>query len=507
MTLRTVPLHRSHHPVLFATLAAVLLTGNATSTLAQGNSLPVAPPAIAAEEYAARRAALAERVGDGVMVAFGGRALVHDFGTFFQLPSFHYLTNYDEPDGAFVMVVRGKHGVGTLFLTALNARTAFYYGQRSDSTQSVARYGLAGRSAAALASVLDSLAGAGLPFYTMTDVEDLDFANADTLTRGRAFFASFTTKHPQVQMKNALPLVLELRAKKSDAELALLRRAAEISSEGHRAAMLTADPTHEYQLRASLEYTFTRLGAERAAYGSIVGAGVNGTQLHYMKDTDPVQPNDVVVVDAAGEFHGYAADITRTIPVSGRYTAEQRQLYQLVRDAQDIAERFSTVGMRAQVANDSSVAVRARGLAALGLTQGVDASFDPPWPVDCSRQVAACRQSNLWMIHGISHGLGLAVHDPTQADFGDRTYRVGDAFTIEPGIYISMRALDVLPDTPTNRAFIAAVRATVVRYQNIGVRIEDDYILTPKGLERISMVPREIDEIEALMRARRALVP
>ena len=490
-----------------AALAALLLTGSAAAVHAQARVLPVAPSSIAAEEYTARRAALAERVGDGVVVAFGGRALVHDFGTFFQLPSFHYLTNFDEPDGAFVMVVRGKRGVGTLFLTALNARTAFYYGQRTDSTRSVARYGLAARSASALVAVLDSLAGTGLPFLTLTDVEDLDFANADTLTRGQGFFAAFAAKHPRLQMQDALPLVLQLRAKKSEAELALIRRAAEISAEGHRAAMLTADPTHEYQLRASLEYTFTRLGAERVAYGSIVGAGVNGTQLHYMKDTDPVQPNDVVVMDAAGEFHGYAADITRTIPVSGRYTPEQRQLYQLVRDAQDIAERFSTVGMRPQVANDSSVAVRARGLAALGLTQGVDASFDPPWPVDCAQRVAACRQSNLWMIHGISHGLGLAVHDPTQADFGDRTYQVGDAFTIEPGIYISTRALEALPDTPKNRAFIAAVRAAVLRYQNIGVRIEDDYILTPKGLERISLVPREIEEIEALMRTRRALVP
>jgi Xaa-Pro aminopeptidase len=271
--------------------------------------------------------------------------------------------------------------------------------------------------------------------------------------------------------------------------------------------MLTADPSHEYELRASLEYTFTRLGAERPAYGSIVGSGINGTQLHYMKDTDPVQPGDAVVMDAAAEYRGYAADITRTIPASGRYSPEQRQLYQLVRDAQDVAERNSGPGMRASVATDSSVIVRARGLEALGLIQGVDATFDPPWPVDCARQQAACRQSNLWMIHGISHGLGLAVHDPVQASYGDQTYQVGDAFTIEPGIYVSTRALDVLPDTPKNRAFIAAVRSAVLKYQNIGVRIEDDYIITDKGLERISMVPREMAEIEALMQQRRRVVP
>ena len=178
-----------------------------------------------------------------------------------------------------------------------------------------------------------------------------------------------------------------------------------------------------------------------------------------------------------------------------------------MRDAQDVAERNSKPGMRARVAQDSSVVVRAAGLAKLGLIESVDATFDPPWQVDCAMQAAACKQSNLWMIHGISHGLGLAVHDPVQASYGDGTYKVGDAFTIEPGIYISTRALDVLPDTPKNRAFIAKVRSTVLRYENTGVRVEDDYIITDKGFERISTAPREIAEIEALMKQRPRVQP
>ncbi len=497
------------HAIRAAIAGAVLLIPAHPAPAQPRSALPTAAATapITPQEFAARREALAARVENGVVVAFGGRALVQDFGPFFQLPTFHYLTNYDEPDGAFVMVVRAKRAVGTLFITRLNARTAFYYGQRTDTAVSQARYGLPARSFAVLSAVVDSLAATGLPFYTLSDVEDLDFASADTLTRGQRFATSFAAAHPALAMRDAMPLVLQLRAKKSVAELALIRQAAEISSEGHRAAMLTADPSHEYELRAALEYTFTRLGAERLAYGSIVGAGINGTQLHYMKDTDPIQPGDVVVMDAAAEYRGYAADITRTIPASGRYSLEQRQLYQLVRDAQDIAERNSKPGMRASIAADSSVIVRARGLAALGLIESVDATFDPPWPVDCARQPSACRQSNLWMIHGISHGLGLAVHDPVQASYGDLTYQVGDAFTIEPGIYISTRALDALADTPKNRAFVAAVRAKVLKYQNIGVRIEDDYIITDKGLERISMVPREIAEIEALMQQRQRVVP
>jgi Xaa-Pro aminopeptidase len=462
---------------------------------------------IPASEFAARRDSLAARIENGVLVAFGGRTLVQDYGTFFQLPAFQYLINFAEPDAAFVMVVRNRKGTGTLFLSPINARTAFYYGQRADSSVSVQRYGIPGRSFAALGAALDSLAAGGLPFYTLGDFEDADFARADSLTRGQAFMKALAVRHPGLIVRNAHPFVDQMRARKTAAEVALLKKAADISSEGHRAAMLTANPEHEYELRAALEYTFTRLGAERPAYGSIVGAGINGTQLHYMKDTGPAKPGDLVVMDAAAEYHGYAADITRTIPVSGTFTAEQKQIYQLVRDAQAVAERNSKPGMRAQVGQDSSVIVRARGLAALGLIESEDATFDPPWLTNCPPQSPACRQSNLWMIHGISHGLGLAVHDPVQSSFGDGTFKVGDAFTIEPGIYISTRALDVLSDTPKNRAFIAKVRAAVQRYENTGVRIEDDYLITEKGLERISSAPREIAEIEALMRQRPRVQP
>ena len=462
---------------------------------------------IGTAETAARRAALAARIDSGVVIAFGGRALVHDFSTFYQLPAFRYLTELNEPDAALVMVVRNKIPQSTLFLTPLDARTAFYYGQRVDSLTSLSRYGMAGRSFAALGGVLDSLAAVGLPFYHIPDVETTDFARNDTLTRGQEAFKALVAKHPTLPIRNGMPHVLQVRAKKSAAELALIRKAAEISAEGHRAAMLTANPMHEYELRAALEYEFTRRGAERPAYGSIVGAGINGTTLHYMKDGDPVRPGDLVVMDAAAEFRGYAADITRTIPVSGTYTREQRQLYQLVRDAQDAAERYSKPGMRVRAAADSSVALRARGLAALGLIESVEATFDPPWSVNCSANPAPCRQSNLWMIHGITHGIGLAVHDPMQGAGPDATFQEGDAFTIEPGIYVSTRALNVLPDTPKNRAFIAKVRATVLKYQNTGVRIEDDYVITDKGLERISLVPREMDEIEALMKRRRVITP
>jgi len=459
-------------------------------------------------EFAARRDSLARRIDSGVVVAFGGRTPVTDFGTFHQLPAFHYLTNFDEPDAAMVMVVRGGKGSTTLFITPAEPRAAFYYGWRPDSAAIRRIHNLNARSFSSLAAVTDSLAAAGLPIHTVDDFEDADFSRADSLTRGRVFVRALAARHPGVVVKDAHSLVDQLRAKKSAGEIALLRRAAEISSEGHKAAMLAPLPQHEYELQATLEYNFTRLGGSRPAYGSIVGSGVNGTQLHYMKDRGTTKPGDVVVMDAAAEYEGYAADITRTIPVSGTFTKEQRAIYQLVRDAQAAAERNSKPGMLGSAAQDSSVVVRTKGLALLGLIESESATFDPPWQANCERTPMACRQANFWMIHGISHGLGLAVHDPAQFSFGDRTFKIGDAFTIEPGIYISTRMLEALPDTPKNRAFIAKVKPVVAQYENTGVRIEDDYVITERGLERISSAPREIAEIEALMKKRaRPVIP
>ena len=479
-------------------MLAVLLTAAVTSA-ASGQ--------IAEHEFAARREAFAKKIDSGIVIAFGGRTPVTDFGPFHQIPAFHYLTNFDEPDAAMVMVVRRGVGTTTLFLTPADPRAAFYYGWRPDSASVVRTHGVRARSFAVLGRVADSLAGSGLPWFTLDDFEDADFARADSLTRGRVFVRALAGRHAGLAVNDATPLVDQLRAKKSSAEIALLRKAAEISSEGHRAAMTAPMPSHEYELQAALEYTFTRLGGTRPAYGSIVGSGLNGTQLHYMKDRGETKPGDVVVIDAATEYEGYAADITRTIPVSGTYTADQRAIYQLVRDAQAAAERNAKPGKSAAAAQDSSVAVRLRGLARLGLIESEDATFDPPWQTNCERTPAMCKQGMLWMIHGISHGLGLAVHDPAQFSYGDRVYRPGDVFTIEPGIYVSARMLDALPDTPKNRAFIAKVKSSVGRFEGTGVRIEDDYLITDTGLERLSTAPREIAEIEALMKKRARTVP
>ena len=480
---------------------SVLAAG--VTMLALSWAAPVLHAQISRDEYAARRDSLAGRIGNGVVIAFGGRTPVSDFGPFYQVPAFRYLTGYEFADAALVMVVRGGRGTSTLYVTRSTPRRALYYGEEPDSAAIARQLGLPSRPAGDLAAVADSLASAGLPVFGLRDIEDADFAAADSLTRGGQFLRSLAARHPQVPVQDAFPVLDMLRARKSDAELALIRKAAEISSAGHVELMNRIEPgMHEYDLQAIIEYTFRRGGAERPAYGSIVGAGPDGTQLHYMKDRRELKPGEVVVIDAAAEFDGYAADVTRTIPVSGSYTPEQRALYQVVRDGQAAAERNSKPGLSIQAAQDSSLDVRARGLAALGLIESPTATFDPPWPADCQRSPRACQQVSLFAIHGISHGLGLAVHDPLQAYYGDRTFKKGDAFTIEPGVYITPKLLDILPDTPRNREFREKVRAAVERYRDTGVRIEDDYVITEKGLEWISRAPRELDEIEALLRKR-----
>ncbi|HEX3926905.1 MAG TPA: aminopeptidase P N-terminal domain-containing protein [Gemmatimonadales bacterium] len=459
--------------------------------------LPLRPltAQISLAEYAARRDSLAARIQNGVVIAFGERTPVSDFGPFYQLPAFHYLTGFDEADEAFVLVAHDGKATSTLFLTPIATRTAFYYGFRPDSAATMRLYGIQARSFGALREAVDSLAATGLPVYNLADYEDADFARQDSLTRGGQFIKALTARHAGLVVKDGQAIVNQLRAHKTPAEIALLTKAAEISSQGHHAVLSMPEPHSEYEIQAVLEYNFTRLGAERVAYGSIVGAGEDGTELHYMKDRGAAKPGDLVVIDAAGQYQGYAADVTRTVPVSGKYTADQRRIYQLVRDAQAAAERNAKAGMSPTAASDSSVEVRAKGLAAMGLIESADATYD------CGQQ-NPCRQAQIWMIHGISHGLGLAVHDQVQSSRANPAYHVGDAFTLEPGIYISTKFLDVLPDTPRNRAFIAKVRPVAQRYNNTGVRIEDDYAITDKGLVRMSTAPREIAEIEAIMAKR-----
>lgn len=462
-----------------------------------------AAQAIPTAEYAARRDSLAARIDSGVVVGFGARTPVTPVRPG-QLPAFRYLTGFLEPDAAMVIVARNGRASATLFTQPRDPRRQLYDGFPPDSLEIARQTGIPARGFPALRPMLDSLAGSGLPFYELRDFETADYAADDSLTRGGSFARALAAAHPGLEWRNAHPILDSLRTRKSPAELAMLRRAIEITVEGHKEAMRAVRPgMYEYEVDALLLDAFRRTGGDGAAFVSIVGSGPNSTQYHYNANDRRMQAGEVVVMDIGAGFGGYAADVTRTVPVSGRFTPAQREIYRIVRDAQAAAERTVRPGSSFAAWRDAAQAVVAQGVARLGLTEGADATFDPPWADQCRTNPVACTQAFLYMAHGLGHGIGLEVHDRPHPWYGTGTFAEGDVFTIEPGVYVSTRLLDILPDTPKNRAMIAKVRPAVERYQNVGIRIEDDYAVTATGLEWLSRAPREIAEVEAEM-ARRA---
>jgi Xaa-Pro aminopeptidase len=481
-------------------MALALTSWSAAPLSAQGTGLGPAPASLTQADYAARRDSLLAHIDSGVVIAPGARESVEHYPPFRQHPSFRYLTGFLQTDATLILVKRGGTVTGTIFIEPPAPRTEFYMGTRVRYDELARRLGLAARSKDDVNVVLDSLAATHLPYYFVSDAEADEFVANDSLSFGRALARRLGAAHPGIDIRDATPIIDALRAKKSAAEIALVKRAADISGLGHRAAMQALAPDmNEFEIQAIMEYTFRRNGADRPSYASIVGSGPNSTTLHYDRDDRVMRAGEVLVMDVAAEYQGYAADITRTLPVGGTFTPDQRVIYQIVRDAQGAGERQVKAGVPVKQEVDSIFAVVGAGLARLGLIDSVGATVEAPAGF-CRSATTRCPQVSLFFPHGPGHGLGLDVHDPAQWYTPPGQFGVGDVFTIEPGIYIRPGILDILPDSPANRAFMARVRPLLQRYANIGVRIEDNYVVTPTGLERLSMVPREINEIEAIMR-------
>ena len=452
-------------------------------------------------EYAARRDSLAARLGPGAVIGYGGTYPTdYDFA-FRQLPAFDYLTGFREPDAAMVLLHEDEDVALTLFTDRPTVRTQFYDGFRETPASLAARTGATVRPLEEFSAVVDSLEGTGMPLFELRDFGSGDAVARDTLTRGRELIRRLEAHHPGAEVTDAQPVLDRLRARKSEAEIALLREAVALTDRAHRRALEVIGPgVREYQVEGAILETFRGGGGDGAAYTSIVGSGINSTTLHYVRNDRRMEAGDLILMDIGAQVAGYAADLTRTVPVDGTFTPDQRAVYEIVLEAVEAAEAEARPGAPAAAPEAAATDVRLRGMAELGLIQAPDATYDPPWPVDCRARSDQCLQGMLFMIHGISHGIGLEVHDPASFYYDEGRYHPGDVFTIEPGIYVNAEVLDLLPDTPKNRAFVAAVRDAVERYHAIGVRIEDDYLMTAAGLVRLSDAPREIDAIEAAMR-------
>jgi Xaa-Pro aminopeptidase len=251
---------------------------------------------------------------------------------------------------------------------------------------------------------------------------------------------------------------------------------------------------NEFEVQSLIEYNFRRNGADRPSFSTIVGSGPNSTTLHYNADDRFIDQNDVIVMDIGASYRGYAADVTRTVPASGKFSPIQRDIYTAVRTAQAAGEQAGKVNGSGREMSDAANASLDQSLSKLGLIEQPGATYD--CDPGSARQ---CTQRSLYYMHSLGHGIGLDVHDPG-ASSSNGTLVPGSAFTIEPGVYVRSNLLDIIPNTPKNQAMSAKIRPAVQKYANIGVRIEDDYIVTPTGIEWISRAPREIDEVEAMMK-------
>jgi Xaa-Pro aminopeptidase len=266
----------------------------------------------------------------------------------------------------------------------------------------------------------------------------------------------------------------DMRLYKSAAEVKAMRTAAQISAQAHCRAMQSCRPgLMEYQIEAELLHAFMTGGAREPAYPSIVGGGENGCILHYTENESPLRDGDLLLIDAGAEFEYYAADITRTFPVNGTYSREQRQLYELVLKAQYAAIDKVQPGNHWNEPHEAVVKVITRGLVELGLLKG---------SVTTLIKEEAYRK---FFMHRTGHWLGMDVHDVGDYKVGDewRVLEPGMVMTVEPGLYIP-----------------AGTKGVAKKWWNIGIRIEDDVLVTKDGCEVLTCdVPKEPDEIEALM--------
>jgi Xaa-Pro aminopeptidase len=452
-----------------------------------GAILVSAPPAqsqIPEAEYAQRRAAVAERMRDGFMVVEGAPEPEHDYEDFVQDPNFLYLTGLREQEAVLVLVKQGGVVTQTLFVAPRDPAREVWSGFRLGVEGAAERTGLATRDHSDVERVVDSLAAA-LPLVYLAG------GRGETLMRLR--------NRESPRLADADDLIARLRASKSAAELDLIRKAIAITVDAQLLAMRSISPgMNEFEVEGLIEYTFRRNGADRPAFASIVGSGPNSTTLHYNRNDRFMNAGELVVMDVGASYRGYASDVTRTVPVSGVFSPEQRAVYQLVRDAQAAAERAARPGASSMAMNLAVDSVIKHGLAALGLIESADAVYD----CGNNRRATTWPQYRLYYIHGLGHGIGLDVHDPGTSGIQPGTLSPGDAFSIEPGVYVRANLLDIIPPSPRNDAMKARIASAVWHYANIGVRIEDDYLVTDSGVEWASGAPREIAEIEAVMRDR-----
>jgi len=454
------------------------------------------------DDLVARRARLMERLGpESLAIFWSAPTRVYSWTVNFpyrQDSNLLYLTGIDQEETILVVAPGNGRQREVLFIRERDARREHWEGHNLTPDEATAQSGI---TTVRPLKEFEPFIAAILSRRPPQGGEDDESEFAEALKAHRArislmlerqadlsaplgpvrtFAALLRERFTGFVVDDVTPLVHTLRQTKTAYEQDVLRKSVAISGEAHRAGMRAAAPgRHEHEVQAAIEGLFRQRGASGWGYPSIVGSGPNATILHYRAGSRRMEAGDLLLVDAAASYGGYTGDITRTYPVSGSFTPEQRRIYEIVLAAQD-------AGIRAVRADVSMVEVQTAceeviraGLFELGLIT------DP-----------GGQQFKIWSTHGFLHYIGMDVHDVHTT----RVLQPGMAFVIEPGIYVRESALDDLPNTPENAAFIAKVRPVVRQYNNLGVRVEDSFLLTAGGLERLSeSVPRTIEEVERFL--------
>jgi Xaa-Pro aminopeptidase len=432
---------------------------------------------IPAAEFARRRKQLMRMVGeDAILVLPAAPERVRSHDTHYpyrQDSDFWYLCGFPEPEAVLVLAPGRKHGQALLFCRERNAERVSWDGPRCGQEGAVAEFGMDDAwPIDDLDDILPGLLeGRSRVYYHFGRDADFDLKLIGWVKRVRE--QARQGAQPPHEFLELGHLLHEMRLFKSKDEIRLMQHAADISIRAHEAAMRAARPgVREYELQAEVERIF-RAADAWPAYGSIVGAGGNACVLHYRANNAQAKAGELVLIDAGAEYRGYAADVTRTFPVNGRFNKEQRALHNLVGAAQAAALAHARPGAAYEAGHNAAVEVLTEGLLQLGLLQGK------------AEKIIAEDGYKRFYPHKSGHWLGLDVHDVGEyrIEGQSRLLEPGMVFTIEPGLYIR-------PDDTS----VAA------KWRGIGIRIEDDVLITADGHRVLTeKLARSADEIEALM--------
>lgn len=504
-----------------------------------------APPVSTDEErwaeLARRRSEVAKQMADNsmlVMLSSEPKLYTNDVNYVYrQENNLYYLTNLKQADAAFVMVKNGQDVKEILFIPKRKPAQETWTGHMYSNDEAAEISGVktivdASEFEKFLTAVKEKKAFSSknqvsisndvqnlymlLPGYDFDEESPREYRQETEWIKGIATPKADEKTHEikyesgVYQVKNAQPIFGNLRHIKSPYELKRLQHAIDISTEAHMRGMATVGRAKwEYEVQAEVEYVFRRRNADFWGYPSIVGCGPNATTLHYEESQGRVTPGELMLMDVGAEYDHMSADVTRTFPVNGKFSPAQADIYRIVYNAQEAAAATAKPGATMKDISAAANKVIQEGLLKLGLITGIG-DFVPSTIKEVpdgngGKKKVGYPQFAIWYMHGLGHWLGMNVHDVSGSS---KTLLPGMTFTNEPGIYIREDALNYFDDTPENRAFLEKVRPAFEKYKNIGVRIEDDMLVTPAGVEWMTAkLPRKLEDIEAFMAKAPAEVP